>query len=134
MTAQDVANKNAKNELSTEWKGLAASAGQITGMAFAVTVGRTDIAALRAQAAADNAPLVLVYTAALPQTVPEFAQADAVLFAQGGALSHACTMAREMNKPCVTGLGNAFWARVQEADGVWVAIDGAQGRVRLIAP
>lgn len=76
---------------------------------------------------------VFVFRHARPQAVAAYAMADAVLFANGGLLSHACVVAREQGLPCITGLGNAFYERLQEAGGrIWLAVDGAHATVRVI--
>jgi phosphoenolpyruvate synthase/pyruvate phosphate dikinase len=78
-------------------------------------------------------PLVLLFAQARPETVELFPFASGLVFAEGGALSHACTVAREMNIPAVTAVGIGFLKQVEAAgEGVVrVTIDGGTGRVAL---
>lgn len=50
-------------------------------------------------------PLVLIFARARPETVELFGHAVAVLYGDGGVMSHACTISRETNFPCITALG-----------------------------
>lgn len=76
---------------------------------------------------------VFVFRYARPEAVEAYAMADAVLFGDGGVLSHACVVAREQGLPCITGLGGAFYERMKDAGGkTWLAIDGAAATVRVI--
>ncbi len=51
---------------------------------------------------------IFIFSRARPSTVEFFHRAAAILFAEGGMLSHACCLAREQHIPCVTGLGKEF--------------------------
>jgi len=108
------------------FKGLPVCAGNISGMAVVMV---TD--APPAEKPADSC--IFVFRHARPDTTQCFAMADAVLFANGGVLSHACVVAREQGVPCITGLGADFYAQMKNATGkVWLTIDGGTGDVRLI--
>jgi pyruvate,water dikinase len=50
---------------------------------------------------------ILVCRFTLPETVPYFDRIRALVTDEGGALSHAAIMAREVGVPAVTGCGNA---------------------------
>lgn len=115
----------------TRWEGLPVCAGRVTGRAVVVT----DIHDVPPYDA--GACPIFVFLRARPETVEIFPQASAVLFAEGGALSHACTVAREQGIPCVTGLGRDFLQSLAVHGGhdkkaVWLTVDGASGRVELI--
>ena len=115
-------------------KGLPVCAGVVTGLAVAMDRNVTfdDLTALRGRY---NAPLILVFRAARPQSVEFFPAAQALLFCEGGALSHACTVARDRNIPCVTALGADLWAQVSGDEKTWLAVDGAAGTAaRLTIP
>ncbi len=86
------------------WRGITV-VGQaaVTGRALLVR-DDTDIAAVKAT----TEPLVLVFPLARPETVELFPYAVAVLYGEGGALCHACSIAREQNLPCLTALGQDF--------------------------
>jgi phosphohistidine swiveling domain-containing protein len=108
------------------FKGLPVCAGNISGMAVVMV---TD--APPAKKPADSC--IFIFRHARPDTTECFAMADAVLFANGGVLSHACVVAREQGVPCITGLGADFYAQMKNATGeVWLTIDGGTGDVRLV--
>ena len=113
------------------WKGLPVCAGAVAGLAVAMDRGVTPdmLATLRARY---NAPLILVFRAARPQSVTFFPAAQGLLFCEGGALSHACTVARDRNIPCATALGADLWARVCGGERLWLAMDGAAGTAAVI--
>ena len=50
---------------------------------------------------------VLVCSVTTPKYVPLMQKAVAIVTDQGGILSHAAIVARELNKPCIVGTGNA---------------------------
>lgn len=113
------------------WKGQpVCAAGQVTGIAVAVTrtTGLESIAALKARY---NAPAILVFETATPDAVLLYAQADALAFETGGALSHACTVAREQNIPAVTAIGPGLHKAAQDAI-LWLTVDGATGIVTKV--
>lgn len=77
---------------------------------------------------------VYVFRYARPETTVYFAQAGALVFAQGGVLSHACVVARDMGIPCVTGAGEDFWTQISSASaGLRLAVDGSSGEVVIIS-
>jgi phosphohistidine swiveling domain-containing protein len=107
-----------------EWKGLPVCAGQVTGRVYIVRSMRNFF-----PPEMSDFP-IFVFPRAKPETTELFPFAAALLFAEGGALSHACTIAREQGIPCITGLGQDFLQRLQELAGngsVWMTIDGAAG-------
>ncbi|MGZ3659798.1 MAG: PEP-utilizing enzyme [Bdellovibrionota bacterium] len=76
---------------------------------------------------------VLVFPHARPSAVEHFEGASGVVFAEGGALAHACCVAREMGIPAVSGVGKDFLLHAQawaEAGiRVEIAINGSDGSV-----
>jgi hypothetical protein len=104
-----------KTEEKLAWKGIPICPGEIEAPLFAN---------------------VLVFRHARPDTVEQFERATALLFAEGGALAHACCVARERGIPCVSGLGAEFYRQVEawRAAGVKARarVNGATGEVRLI--
>jgi phosphohistidine swiveling domain-containing protein len=113
------------------WRGMSVCAGRVCGLAVAARPlpAPEALAALRREY---NAPLILVFPQARPETTELFAAADAVLFAAGGVLSHACTVARERNLPAITGLGPAFYAAIESDRRLWLEIDGGRGTVSIL--
>jgi len=120
----------------------AAPAPQMQGNVFKgqpVCAGRVEAAAEIITRVADTPPPrtdkpVYVFRYARPETTVYFPQAGALVFAQGGVLSHACVVARDMGIPCVTGLGEEFFTHTSEVGaGLRLAVDGATGEVTLIS-
>lgn len=72
---------------------------------------------------------ILVTHATLPEMVPYFGKIKAIVTEEGGILSHAAIISREMKIPCVMGTGNA--TKVLK-DGDLVEIDAEKGLVRKI--
>ncbi len=113
------------------WKGLPVSTGCVTGLVVVMnfSADKPDLQALKTMY---NASLILLFPQARPDSVEYFAQADALLFAQGGVLSHACTVAREMRIPSSTGLGDAFFRFANTKERLWVTMDGMAGTVLVL--
>lgn len=116
---------------STEWRGMGVCGVNVTGRAVLVTRA-SDRAALQA----GSEPLVFVFALARPESVEWYEGATAVLFGEGGIMSHACTVAREQNLPCITALGKGFISRLKEAaekhENVWLSVRPEEGRVELL--
>lgn len=116
---------------ATAWKGAGIAGTQATGRAMLIATP-DDFAA----AANTPHPAVLIFPLARPETTELFGKGVAVLFGNGGALSHACTIAREHNVTCITGLGNGFIARIRqllaEKKEVWLDVDPATSTVTLV--
>lgn len=78
-------------------------------------------------------PFVLLFPRARPETTELFGSGAAVLFAEGGALSHACSVAREQGIVCVSGLGRGLVQAAQEwrrrGLKITARVDGASGKV-----
>lgn len=69
---------------------------------------------------------VLVCAVTTPDYVPLMQKAVAIVTDQGGILSHAAIVARELKKPCIVGTGNATKAL---KDGQIVTLDAGNGTV-----
>lgn len=114
----------------TAWQGLPVCAGQVSGRAILMRSLESSVSALEPS----DFP-ILVFPRARPETVEAFGPAAALLFAEGGALSHACTVAREQGIPCITALGPEFLDALEKRlhnGKVWLSIDGAAGHVRVL--
>jgi len=72
---------------------------------------------------------VLVAPMTVPELVPYFKHAVAFVTDEGGITCHAAIIAREMNKPCITGTRIA--SQVLK-DGDMVEVDADKGIVRII--
>lgn len=117
--AAPVVEDVAEDSQQTNWRGIPVAGGAVTGRALLVE-SEADIAAARAS----TERLVLVFPLARPETVELFPYAAAVLYGEGGALCHACSIAREQNLTCITGLGQGFIRALQgmAAQGQAVAL------------
>jgi len=71
---------------------------------------------------------ILVCHFTSPSLLPLIIQAAAVITDVGGALSHAAIVCRELQKPCVVGLGTATTVI---DDGEEIEVDGENGIVRV---
>lgn len=91
------------------------------------------IARIEEEPAARGDKRIFVFRHARPETTMYFTQASAVVYAHGGLLSHACVVAREMQIPCITGMGDEFYERVSAAadQPLWLAVDAASGNVKI---
>jgi phosphohistidine swiveling domain-containing protein len=69
---------------------------------------------------------ILVCHVTTPQFVPLMQKAAAIVTDQGGILSHAAIVARELKKPCIVATGNATQLL---KDGQQVTVDADQGTV-----
>lgn len=94
--------------------GQTGSAGKATGTVCIIDPNNLDIDF------PDNGVLVCEVTT--PNYVPLMKKASAIVTDQGGILSHAAIVARELNKPCVVGTGNAT-SELKNGDVVFVDAD-----------
>ena len=72
---------------------------------------------------------VLVAPMTVPELVPYFKNAVAFVTDEGGITCHAAIIARELNKPCVTGTRVATQTL---KDGDMVEVDADKGIVKII--
>lgn len=102
-------------------KGQVGCAGQAQGVVKIVRTG--DAADIFPEGA------VLIAEMTTPDLVPLMQKAVAIVTDNGGILSHAAIVARELKKPCIVGAGNA--TKILK-DGDRVVIDTASGEVRTV--
>ncbi|MFE5320060.1 pyruvate, phosphate dikinase [Paenibacillus sp. NPDC056579] len=114
--------------------GLPASPGAATGQA----VFDADTAEAWSRA---GKKVILVRSETTPEDIHGVLAAEGVLTSRGGMTSHAAVVARGMGKPCVCGCepirlrDRAFEVAAADkvtatiAEGEWISIDGATGRV-----
>ena len=72
---------------------------------------------------------ILVAETTSPELMPACQKAGAILTNQGGMLSHAAIVSRELNIPCIVGLGNVVQIL---KDGMEVEIDANTGTVKIL--
>ena len=73
---------------------------------------------------------ILVAETTSPELMPACKKAGAIITDQGGLLSHAAIVSRELNIPCIVGTGNATEIL---KDGNKVEVDAENGVVRIIS-
>jgi phosphohistidine swiveling domain-containing protein len=105
---------------SGELRGTAASRGVATGPVRRIM----DLADAPSLQAGD----ILVTTMTRPEMGVALDRAAAFVTDQGGRMSHAAIIAREMHKPCVIGTGEATQVL---RDGMMVTVDGEHGVVTI---
>lgn len=114
------------------WKGLRVAGDEIVGKCRVITALKN----LDLRDKGDHAPIIAVFARARPETVEIFPQIAAALYGEGGALSHAATIAREMNLPCITALGSDFVRHAekltQNGATLWVRVDPHSGTVHRL--
>lgn len=100
------------------WQGRGASPGVVAGVAHVIREDRDLIGA---------APGRIVITRhATPDVYPALVQADAAVCETGGLFCHLAVLARELGKPCVTGVTGIIDA-LRTGDSL--CVDGARGVV-----
>lgn len=75
-------------------------------------------------------PFILIAPMTVPELVPYFKNALAFVTDEGGITCHAAIIARELNKPCVTGTRIATQTL---KDGDMVEVDADRGVVKIIS-
>jgi phosphohistidine swiveling domain-containing protein len=109
------------------WKGIPVCPGLVEGELVWVEADNTFPADKK------DGLFVLAFGRARPETTEVFSRASALLFSEGGALSHACSVAREQGVPCVSGLGRTFTTAVHGWKNaglpIYVSLNGATGEV-----
>jgi len=112
---------------------LLTGVGVSPGQAVGVAVLDADRAATRSAAGED---VILLRPSTSPQDLTGMLVCRAVVTARGGPTSHAAVVCRSVGKPCVCGctglqVGSAGFGvdGVTYAEGTWLSVDGATGRV-----
>ena len=109
---------NADSKAEGLVKGQASSAGQAKGPVVIVEADKTNVDFPQGG--------ILVCKVTTPNYVPLMQKAAAIVTDQGGILSHAAIIARELKVPCIVGTGNA--AQVLK-NGQVVCVDADKGVV-----
>ena len=110
------------SKASRIWQGTGASAGVVTGTARIIST-ESDFAHIDTQD-------ILVARHATPALYPSLVRAKAAVCETGGRLCHLAILAREMGKPCVTGLPGILESITS---GAQLRVDGAKGIVEILA-
>lgn len=110
-----------QKEKTVELKGVGVSPGIAKG-SISVILSNNDFSKFKQGE-------ILVTSATRPDFVPLMRKASAIITDEGGILSHAAIVSRELKKPCVVGTKNA--TRVLK-DGYLVEVDANKGIVKII--
>lgn len=102
-------------------RGLGATASSATGVVRIVT----DDASAKEFSRGD----ILATQMTSPDMMELLLKASGWVTAHGGRTCHAAVVARQMNKPCVVGLGDGFRSI---RSGGFVTVDGVNGTVTLL--
>ncbi len=106
-----------------ELKGFGAFKGRIQGKALNISIhsDRTNLIV--------NSDTILITHMTHPDDTALIQQCAGIVTDEGGILSHAAIVARELQKPCV--IGTKIATRVIK-DGMTIEIDGDTGIVKLL--
>ncbi len=108
-------------EDTTEIRGIVACTGHATGTAKIVI----DLADMHNVRERD----VLVTTMTLPAMMPAIQHSIAIVTKEGGMLCHAAIVSRELNKPCIIGVGPSI---EQIRNGDLIEVNATEGWVRIL--
>jgi phosphoenolpyruvate synthase/pyruvate phosphate dikinase len=120
-TLQKVDEILAKKEDVREIKGLGVSSGLAIGKVF-IILSNNDFSKFE-----DGG--ILVTSATRPDFVPVMKKAKAIVADEGGILSHAAIVSRELKKPCIVGTGDGTHAL---KDGDLVEVDADKGIIKIL--
>jgi phosphohistidine swiveling domain-containing protein len=110
-------------------KGKTANKGIVRGRVSVFKMGYDTFHTLTERIDAMAKGDILIAETTSPEYITACQKAAAIVTDQGGMLSHAAIVSREMNIPCVVGTGNATGAL---HTGDLVEVDADKGEVRII--
>jgi len=116
--------------MESEVSGTIVNKGKITGIARIIKPGwHEDLSRIKEAMECMNKGDILVSETTSPDIMIAIRKAGAIVTDQGGLMSHAAIMAREMNVPGIVGCGNATKLI---NDGDLIEVDANNGTVRII--
>ncbi len=110
-------------------KGRVASPGKVTAKAYVIKVSLKDYGSISKVVNEMGEGDVLVVESTEPAVIMACNKASAILTNQGGMMSHASIISRELKIPCIVGLGNAT-NLINTGD--MVEVDAENGVVRIL--
>ncbi len=119
---------NIKRDIK-ELKGVAANKGKISGKVKIILVGYENFNKINQMINEMNEGDILVSDTTVPELIMACKKAGAIVTNQGGLMSHAAIVSRELGIPCIVGTGNATDIL---KDGDLVEVDADKGIVRII--
>ena len=118
-------------QMSDEIRGTVANKGKATGPAKVLFYGPDTFDKIPGMIQSMEGGSILVTETTSPEIMSACKKASAILTNQGGMLSHAAIVSRELGIPCIVGLEN-ITHRVK--DGDMVEVDADKGVVKIIKP
>lgn len=118
------------SETKKDIKGIIANKGVVSGKVKVIPQNYyADFSILRKLFEEMNNGDILVAETTSPELMPACSKAGAIITNQGGLLSHAAIVSRELGVPCIIGTGNATEIL---KDGMRVEVDADNGVVRIM--
>jgi phosphohistidine swiveling domain-containing protein len=117
------------SEKSLVLKGITANKGKVTARATVLEYGDNMFARLPQVIASMPQGNILIADTTAPELFMACKKASAILTNQGGMMSHAAIVSRELNIPCIVGLGNITQA---VKDGDTIEVDAEKGIVKIL--
>lgn len=127
--AKELVDSFRMEEQSSIIKGIVAYKGNIVGRAKVFYYGVDELDSLRELVDSMKKGDVLVAETTSPEIMAACKKASAIITSQGGMMSHAAIIARELKIPCIVGTDIA--AQVLK-DGDLVEVDASKGVVRVL--
>jgi rifampicin phosphotransferase len=113
----------------SELKGIIANKGKIRGHVKKIEYGPGDFDKLKNMIEKMNKGDVLVADTTAPEIMMACKKASAILTNQGGLMSHAAIVSRELGIPCIVGLGNATEIL---NDGDLIEVNANKGVIKIL--
>jgi len=122
---------NQSRDLHGTLKGVSANKGLVRGRVKIILSGYDNFDRLKHVIAEMQPGDILVAETTSPELMVACRKAGGIVTNQGGLMSHAAIVSREMNIPCIVGTGNATEIL---KDGNMIELDGHNGIITLINP
>jgi phosphohistidine swiveling domain-containing protein len=119
----------ALHEFHQEFKGQIANKGIVRGRAKVIIADYGNFDGLKNIMESMSKGDILIAETTSPELMPACSRASAIVTNQGGMMSHAAIVSREMEIPCIVGTGNATDL---VKDGDLVEVDADNGVVRIL--
>jgi Phosphohistidine swiveling domain len=120
---------NSPNKEITEIKGTVANSGIVKGNVKVIFLDYNNFDQLKYEIKTMKQGAILVAETTSPELVIACHKAGAIITNQGGLMSHAAIISRELNIPCIVGTGNA--TKILK-DGDLVEVDANIGIIKII--
>lgn len=116
-------------EVKTEFKGIIANKGKIQARATVLNVGSDNFDEIASEIEAMRKGDILVAQTTSPELTQACYKASGIITNEGGMMSHAAIIARELHIPCVVAVHGAT-DYIQTGDNI--ELDADQGMIRIL--